>query len=98
MLDTLHAQPIPAINERTPPLELADEIPEILRLAAVVQLLHRPLGDDAAVVRVHDVLVVALLLGVDSFGRAHPLRHIAVEGDAAVVYARWLSCGLDSGA
>ena len=96
MLNTLHPQPIPPINERTPPLKFTDKIPEILGLAAVVQLLHGALGDDAAVVRVHDVLGVALLLGVHGFGRARALRHVAVEGDAAVVYARWVACRLDS--
>jgi hypothetical protein len=64
MLDTLHAQPVPAIDKRTSPLEFRDEISKVLGLATIIQLLHGSLGNNAAVVCVHDVLVSALLLWV----------------------------------
>lgn len=85
MLNTLHTQPVPAVDERTSPLELRNEIPEVLSLASIVKLLHGPLGNNAAVIRIHNVFVVTLLLRICTLGRTAALR-ITVERDGRVVY------------
>lgn len=93
VLDGVHPQPVATIDERRPTFEFTHEVAIVLGLVGVVELLHRSLRDDAAVVRVHDELVALDFVGIDQGGFPRPGGRGTLEAmDGIVVDVEAILC------
>lgn len=68
MLYSFHAQPISAVDKRRSSFELADKVSKVLGLSIVVKLLHRPFGNNARFVSIHNQLIALEFLRIDCAG------------------------------